>query len=126
MFADFVETLTGVTELNTNQICVAKFHENLFKFSRVLDRITCSHITYLTFWVCKECSVFWFLEKRRLCWQNWIKQMYFAKFHENIQVFSSPGQANLQPHYLHHILGVQRVFCFLIFREISTGMTGKN
>jgi len=84
----FLEKFRLGWQARIKQIYVAKFHENMFSFSRVVNRITCCHITYTTFWLCKECFVFWFLVKLRLCWQNWIKQIYFAKFHENLFKFS--------------------------------------
>ena len=37
--------------IELSNVYVTKFHENLLRFSRLLDRLTCSHIPYTTFWV---------------------------------------------------------------------------
>jgi hypothetical protein len=75
------------------QIYVAKFHENLFSFSRVLYILTCSHITYTTLRLCKVCFFSDFREASAVivyCQISWT----------SVQLFWSPVQANLQPHYL--------------------------
>jgi hypothetical protein len=83
----FLEKLRLWRQTRIKQIHVAKFHENLFSFSRVLGRLTCSHITYTIFWVWKVCFVFWFLENPRLWRHIWIKQILVYKFHEILLSF---------------------------------------